>query len=289
MQQNLTLIQKSISLLSYSRSTRENRFKMKKERIHYKEFQRIINKKCFDTFFQPIVNIESGLNIGYEVFNRPVDSTIFYNTEYFYDFIGKTNQPFVVDEICLQLAVEKFVHQFRQPNKEFLLFINIYPDALLDHRFNWEKIFKVMNTYGIAPENIVFEISEKTRIEDYDKMNEALFYFRNKGIKFALDDVGSGYNSLKTMVLLKPEYIKLDKSLIQFIDQSKAKQQLMEFFMDLSNKLHFYLVAEGIERVEEIEYLKRNGVHIGQGYAIGKPSKKITTGKLPEIKGIKSM
>ncbi|MNS72058.1 putative membrane protein YjcC [compost metagenome] len=133
----------------------------------------------------------------------------------------------------------------------------------------------------MSPGQIVFELTEKQAVTDYESYEGVLASYRAQGFRIAIDDAGSGYNSLKTLVYLKPEYVKLDRSLIQDIHLNPVQQQIVMILVEYANKSGTHVIAEGIERVEELAYLRERGVHMGQGYALGRPSSELTTGTLP--------
>lgn len=247
-----------------------------------KELQEIIRNKSVNTFFQPLVHFKTGENIGYEIFNRPTVSSSFPTTEKFYDFVGQTNLVFSVEKVFREISLSRFRESLQEhpSEKEALIFLNVHPHILLDPLYRSGETLRLLKSFGISPEQIVFEISEKAAIDNYQHFEAVLRNYRSQGFRIALDDAGSGYNSLKTLVYLKPEFLKLDKALIQNIDQDKTKQQLVRILLDFSNQSDTCLIAEGVERREELCYLKDQGIHVGQGYAIGKPSQSLIKGTL---------
>lgn len=261
-------------------SLNEN-IEIKKDQQKYKQFLDILNNKLLETYFQPIVELGSGKNIGYEVFNRPELSNIFPSVDVFYDFVGRTSEQYQLDHISHVLAMDRFAKFVPFP-RDSNLFLNTFPQTLIHYLENKTKLYQLLDTYKISAENVVFEISEKVKINDYARMSEVIEFYRSEGFRIALDDVGSGYNNLQTLIQLKPDFIKMDRAFIQNIDEDRVKQQIIDVLLDFTCLTDSLLVAEGIERLEEMQYLKSRGVHIGQGYVIGKPSKEVMTGKLPE-------
>jgi EAL domain-containing protein (putative c-di-GMP-specific phosphodiesterase class I) len=83
---------------------------------------------------------------------------------------------------------------------------------------------------------------------------------------------------------LKPEFIKLDKSLIQFIDRNEEQKQLVKLILEYANQSKTKIIAEGIERLEEFAYIQEKGVHYGQGYLLGKPKEELKKGTVPAKK-----
>lgn len=87
-----------------------------------------------------------------------------------------------------------------------------------------------------------------------------------------MDDTGAGYSSLETVVELKPEYLKLDISLVRQIDQKPVKQELLKAILTLARFIKATVIAEGIETRQELDTLTSLGVPFGQRYLISRPS-----------------
>ncbi|MBP3951580.1 EAL domain-containing protein [Bacillus suaedae] len=274
MQPNLSFIREK-PLCSYLRYLSIRKRASNNEFNKLKELHSVMDTKSFTTYFQPLVELDTGKKIGYEVFNRPPISQSFPSTENFYDFVGQSDLIYRVEEICRTLSLERYSSSIQdqqgREEMESSIFLNVHPKLLKNSVDTLMSTIQLFNKYQIPTSRVVFEISEKTSIEEYKEFEKVLSQYRLHGFRFALDDVGSGYNSLITLVYLKPEFIKLDKMLIQNIDQDLTKQQLVKMLTEFSTKSQTKLVAEGIERNEELVFLKEHGVHIGQGYAIGKP------------------
>ena len=245
--------------------------------------EKIMKKKDLQTFYQPILCMESGENVGYEILNRPIKSTLFPTTEKFYDFIGETDQMFAFEYFCRNLSIQRFSQLLKETpcEKNSLIFINIDPQALVDLTHRNAELLLLLQQYGLTPNQIVFELTEKREFSDFENYHQSIDCYRAQGFRIALDDVGSGYNCLKTLINLKPDFIKIDKSLIQFIDQNRSQQQMVELLLDFANQSGIFVIAEGIERPEEYSYLKKKGIHYGQGYALGQPASEPRPGKVP--------
>lgn len=104
----------------------------KKDILYYrrlKELQKIIKNKALDTFFQPILKLDSGETIGYEALNRPAVTNQFPNTEMFYEFVGQSNQVFFFECFCRNISLKRYIDRLRDTmhQRTSLLFINIHP------------------------------------------------------------------------------------------------------------------------------------------------------------------
>jgi EAL domain-containing protein (putative c-di-GMP-specific phosphodiesterase class I) len=120
---------------------------------------------------------------------------------------------------------------------------------------------------------VVLEITERTAIKDYPKFRKRLRSFRERGFRFAVDDAGSGYAGLGSIANLEPDFIKLDISLINSIDTNFIKQNLVETMVGFAKEQGAMVIAEGIERAEELETVKRIGVPLVQGFLLHRPER----------------
>ncbi len=251
----------------------------------YNELKKIMQNESLETFFQPIVNLQTGETFGYEALNRPLQSDVFSSVDQFYEYVGQTDKVFEFEKFCRNLSLNRYIAGMDEKSgkDDFTLFINIHPHVLLDKNYHSGDTLQQLNDIGIHPEQVVFELTERSAVTDFQEFERVLSHYRSQGYRIAIDDVGSGYNSLKTLIFLKPEFIKLDRSLIQNIDESRASQQLVSLIYDYAVQSSTKIIAEGIERKEEIRYLKTLGIHYAQGYALGRPNRHIKLGALPDL------
>ncbi|QPQ33505.1 MULTISPECIES: EAL domain-containing protein [unclassified Lysinibacillus] len=247
-----------------------------------KTLKKIIETKDLHTFFQPIMNLQTKETMGFEALNRPTPSDLFSSVDQFYEFVGQTDCVFLFECFCRNLSLQRFKERLHGEllNKDYMLFLNIHPNVLLDKKYNSGETLQLLKELGIKPQQVVFELTERSAVLDFVEFERVLSHYRSQGYRIAVDDMGSGYNSLKTLIYLKPEFIKLDRSLIQFIDKNSEQQQLVTLLMSYAEQAETKIIAEGIERQEELNYLQDIGIHYAQGYAIGKPSKDIHFGEI---------
>lgn len=272
----------SLNLFSYIKYLYKRRHEDMLYYKRYNELKEIMKGEKLDTFFQPIVDLQKNRTFGFEALNRPSTSQLFLNVDHFYEFVGKTDMVFEFEQFCRNLSLNRFIHRLNETvNNHFTLFLNIHPYVLLDKNYHGGETLQLLRDLGIKPEHVVFELTERSSVTDFTEFERVLSNYRTQGYRIAIDDVGSGYNSLKTLIYLKPEFIKLDRSLIQNIDQTDTGQQLVTLIHNYAVQSNTKIIAEGIERIEEIQYLQSMGIHYGQGYALGKPNMEIKTGKLP--------
>ena len=147
------------------------------------------------------------------------------------------------------------------------LFINVHPRELSDveqvrHRLD-----------GLRPwsQRIVFEITERSDVLQMDSWRKTLEFLTEAGFRFAVDDVGSGYNSLAVLAELRPSFMKVDRSIVQQIERDEHKQRLLELLATFAHATHIQLIVEGIETETEATVVRRIGIDMLQGYLFGRP------------------
>jgi EAL domain-containing protein (putative c-di-GMP-specific phosphodiesterase class I) len=144
------------------------------------------------------------------------------------------------------------------------LAVNVSPSTLCSASF----LRLVAGTDG---PRLVVEITEYARIDDYDALRETLDALRDFGVRIAIDDAGAGFASLRHILRLEPEFIKLDRTLIDGIEADRSRQALAAGLISFAEKIDATIVAEGIERLAEVEKLSELGVRYGQGYFFARP------------------
>ena len=209
--------------------------------------------------YHPIVVTETREVFGYEALARGVHRAL-RSPEVMFGVAEEANLIWELSRLCRRKAIEGMEEGLKP---EHLLFINIDPHDFRDPTFRYLDL----DDLGVDdPSRIVLEITERTAITDYPKFQGYLKEFRDRGFRFAVDDAGSGYAGLGSIANLEPDFIKLDISLISGIDANFMKQNLVETMVQFANDHNIKVIAEGVEREEEWETVKRLGVHFTQGF-----------------------
>jgi EAL domain-containing protein (putative c-di-GMP-specific phosphodiesterase class I) len=119
---------------------------------------------------------------------------------------------------------------------------------------------------------VVLEITEHAPIDNYEAVTESLTALRALGVRVAVDDAGAGFASLRHILHLDPDFIKLDRTLISGIDSDRSLQALAAGLISFAEKIDAPIIAEGIERKQEVDMLVELGVRLGQGYLFARPA-----------------
>lgn len=228
-------------------------------RITKKRIEDIIENQSFRCVYQPIWNLVEGVPAGFEALCR-FDGEPYRAPDIWFNEAADCGMG---EELELAVIAQA-VKAFDDLPENCYVSINVSPGTVLSGG--------LAKTIGHLPLNrLVIEITEHAVVVDYQGLDEALAPLRNAGARLAVDDAGAGYSSLKHIVMLKPEIIKLDMSLTRSIDSDQALRALANALIHFSRETGAAIVAEGIETEGEHKMLKMLGVYGGQGYHLGRP------------------
>lgn len=248
----------------------------------YKEFkiimrnkeklQDLIIKEEIKTVYQPIVNLTNHTIIGYEALSRGPKNTEYENPYALFNIADEAGLLFELDRICRRKAFKNAIGL----KKNLKLFVNIFPSTIHDPVFKGKYLKSFLKDIAINPHNIVLEVSEKQVIENFEIFQKASKYYSDIGFAIAIDDTGTGYSNLQSLINLKLQYIKIDISLIRHVNKNILKQRLVKALTQLGVSMKADIIAEGIETKEEMNTLIELGVIYGQGFLFAKPSPPFT-------------
>jgi EAL domain-containing protein (putative c-di-GMP-specific phosphodiesterase class I) len=226
--------------------------------------ERVIEGREFSILFQPIFDLDGGRLIGAEALARfsslPVRSPGAWLAEA--DAVG------LLVDLDLALARTSLDHLPHLPSDAFLA-VNVSPETAASKRF--PKLLQ-----ETAPSRIVLEMTEHAPVDDYDGLRRALRRPRASGVRIAIDDAGAGFASLRHIVRLEPDFIKLDITLTRDIDTDPVRQALAVALVSFADQIEATVIAEGVETQRQLEALRRSGVRYAQGFHLGRP------GPIPE-------
>lgn len=230
--------------------------------------QEIILKEDIRTMFQPIVDLTTRETLGYEGLTRGPQGTEFESPYMLFDIATDSELIFELDRLCRRNAIISA----EQLKKKYKLFVNLLPTTIRDPEFQGEKMLAFLEAHNLSPSRIVLEITERLAIENYDLFLEAMKTFTDLGFEVAIDDMGAGYSGLEKIVHLNPKYLKFDLMMVRDIDTSFVKREMLKAIHSLAVNVGADVIAEGIERVEELETLLELGIPYGQGFLFARPA-----------------
>jgi EAL domain-containing protein (putative c-di-GMP-specific phosphodiesterase class I) len=165
------------------------------------------------------------------------------------------------------LALESALSAAASLPKDLYVAVNLSPRACLD-----DRVAGVLEGGSIALDRIVLELTERHEVADYGQLGAALAPLRAAGLRVAVDDAGAGFASMRHIVELKPDLIKLDRDVIAGINADPRLRALGAAMVGFARELGACLVAEGVETEAELAAVKLLGMNPAQGYLLGIPT-----------------
>ena len=208
--------------------------------------------------FQPIVDLARGSVAGYEVLARFPHS----GPEAWF---AAARRHGLAEAFEAAVLARTLAARTEAPPNTFVS-INASPDALLS-----APVQAVLARAG-SLEATVLEVTEQTVVDDYAALREMLRHLRARGALVAVDDAGAGYASLSHVMRLRPDFVRLDRALVSDCDVDETKLAALEMLGGFVGRIDGWVVAEGIERQEELDALLRVGIPLGQGYHLARPA-----------------
>ncbi|WP_244888141.1 EAL domain-containing protein [[Bacillus] enclensis] len=238
-------------------------------KMKYRDMIELIQKGEFVSYLQPIMELEKYELYAYESLLRSADPSRKINPGQLFKAAELTGFHSMLDQRARKTAIESRVGNIEKGVKSF---INFLPSTIYNPEYCLKHTFQIVDKYGVNPEDLVFEVVETEKIEDVSHLKSVLEVYKREGMKVALDDVGSGFATIEMLSLLQPDIVKIDRSYISGCDRDTDKQQFLKTVIQTARELGISVLAEGIERKEELAFCKEVGVNYGQGYLIGKPA-----------------
>ncbi|MGH2734229.1 MAG: EAL domain-containing protein [Actinomycetota bacterium] len=209
--------------------------------------------------FQPIAELTTGRVVGVEALARFASKPYRTPDAWFRDAAAAG----LLVELELAAARAALTHLDRLP-AGVSMWLNVSPATAMAEAFH-ELIADV------AGERLVIEITEHARVVDYDALLAALTKLRKRGVRLAVDDAGAGFATLRHILRLAPDAIKLDVALTRNIDRDQARRALASALIAFAAETGASMVAEGIETEAEAKTLRALRVSFGQGYHLARP------------------
>lgn len=211
--------------------------------------------------YQPIVDCRDGLVIGVEALAR-FPSTPYRTPDVWFADANSVGRGEELEIHAVRLALASLP---KLPAHMFLS-VNVSPEVVVTS----QRLRQLMATVDAS--RLVLEMTEHASIADYDDLLRVLLPWRQRGLSIAVDDAGAGYSSLRHILWLKPEWIKLDISITRNIDTDQPRAALGTALIDFASKVGSAIIAEGVETEAELGALQRLGVTAAQGYYLGRPA-----------------
>jgi diguanylate cyclase (GGDEF)-like protein len=245
-----------------------------KKSMYWREKIKVaIEDSLVTPFYQPIFNRNNEI-VKYETLMRLKDKNdegeIVYLSPYlFLDVSIKTKQYLQLSNQVISKAFTDILKTERQVS------LNLSFKDILDSDFVMSLDKNLDKLDNEKKEQVVFEILESDYITDYSLLEEFVIKYRNQGIKIAIDDFGTGYSNFAHILKIRPDYIKIDGSLIKNINTDKNSYELVKSIIDFSKALNLKVIAEFVHSADVYKTVLDLGVDEFQGFYLAEPGKNI--------------
>jgi EAL domain-containing protein (putative c-di-GMP-specific phosphodiesterase class I) len=173
-----------------------------------------------------------------------------------------------LDRICRESALRAAALMGQQGK----LFLNALPFDAADERWQQQRLTELLETLSLDSGDLVLEFSERAAEADPDRFVQTLTGLKDRGLGVALDDIGTGFASQAILERVKPDYLKLDLSLVRNIHENLIKQEVLLSLIRIADRIEAAVIAEGIESQAEADALCDAGAQYGQGYLFAMPA-----------------
>ena len=256
--------------VTYGVFTEEFEQKMIRESEIENMMEDAIKNQEFEVYYQPQINAKTEKIEGSEALVRWKKDDKMISPNEFIPIFEKNRFIIKLDEYVYKRVCAN-IQEIKKQLKELpKISVNISKESLSEKNF-LRKYIEISNKYNVTPNEIQLEITERTTTDENVNMKEILEKIKEKGFSIAVDDFGTGYSSLNVLEMLPIDTIKIDKSFIDKIGEEKSTIDLLEIILYITQKLHLKTVAEGVEKSEQVKYLKEQNCDLIQGYFYSKP------------------
>jgi len=233
----------------------------------------IIHEKLI-IHLQPILSLQGRELFGVEALVRGIneEGTIL-SPKWLFSEAKNANLSAELDHQARQLAIHAFAPLWRE-NPKLLLFVNFESKLIDSFRMDNYLFGGLIRSLGIPYSNIVLEIKED-EINDTGKLKDFCNHYRSLGFNIAIDDFGVGQSSFDRLAVVRPDIIKIDRSLIENIDQNHINQEIVQAICKISNNIGALALAEGVETLNEAVYCEYLGISLIQGFYFARPSQNL--------------
>ncbi|MDH3317212.1 MAG: EAL domain-containing protein [Gammaproteobacteria bacterium] len=249
------------------------------ERIKFEQaLQEAIRRREFELYYQPVVNLRDRSIAGFEALIRwcsPERGMVLPK-----EFIGVAEETGLIVPIGLWVIEHAFRHlarfqvRFQRlfPNRPPLFMSANVSGRQLESPSDVETIAAVIRNVGVDPKSVKLEITEAVLMSNPDVVRAGLTKLKNLGLTLAIDDFGTGYSSLSYLHSFQIDTLKIDRSFVNTMLTDKESNKIVKSIVGLARSLKMDIIAEGVERPEEVAELEELGCSLAQGYLFARPA-----------------
>lgn len=230
----------------------------------------ILLRRGIFSLYQPLVSVKKRALLGFEALSRGVSNCggVVPPAQLF-SLAEGNEQKTALDRLCRDKALEGFSH-VHQKCRDLVLSINLDVSLLDVGAAGSDYLVSQTRRCGIDPNNVIIEVIE-ANVRNSQALLDFIARYREQGFLIALDDIGSGHSNMERIAQIKPDVLKIDRSLISGIHKEFHKLEVTRSLIGLGRRIGAMVVAEGVECEDEAMALLEMGVDVFQGFYFAKP------------------
>ena len=217
--------------------------------------------------YQPIIDLQTGEVAGVEAllrWNHPHRGVL--SPAMFISVAEETGEIIRIGQWVLEQACRDAVtFQAMRPGVPLSMSVNVSADEFRQPGLA-ARIERVLETTGLVPRNLKLELTETVLLGDVPQTMEILGELKGLGICLSIDDFGTGYSSLSYLQRLPVDVIKVDQSFVASLNTEATARPVLRAVVELANALFMQVIAEGIETLDQLDFLREIGCGFGQGF-----------------------
>jgi diguanylate cyclase (GGDEF)-like protein len=266
--------------LNYAKQQTREKYKIFKENMYnyviktkeaIDSIEKAVDRKEFIVYYQPLIDSKLNIVYGMEALIRWDKKELgILSPAYFIDILENTGMIIEVGKFVFEEACKKLKQCEEIGHEDLSISINV-AEIQFEEKDFLSFIEKTIKDTNVNPKKIIIEITERILMSQSEYVIETLQKIREKGIKIYIDDFGTKYSSLNYLFRFPIDGIKIDKSFIDKINESKKELTIVKNIINLAEEIGIEVVAEGVEEKRQLESLIDINCNKIQGYIFSKP------------------
>lgn len=233
--------------------------------------RRALERNQFTLQYQPIMSLNHGVNVGFEALLRwqhPQLGSI--SPDEFIPVAESNGQIIPIGEWILRSVVRQLKEWVDAGNDRLMVSVNLSAVQFRDRRLT-EQISEILKENDLDPKHLVLELTESVAMEKPESAIVIIDSLKERGIKVSIDDFGTGYSSLAYLKRFAAHSLKIDGSFIQNVPHDPENMAIVNAIVSLARNLGITTIAEGVENIKQLEFLKETGCTAIQGHYFSRP------------------
>jgi diguanylate cyclase (GGDEF)-like protein len=226
----------------------------------------VIESGWLSPVYQPIVDLSSGMVLGYEGLVRLPHEASFPHVGAMFDAAEVAGRVQDLDRAALDVVLRGA----SEIADGLSISLNVSPRTFESSDFNATVFLAILKRHGIRPDRVILELTEREAVRDPERLRAAVLAVQAEGVRVAADDVGAGNAGLRLLSLFRFDVVKIDLSLVQGARQDQT-WAILTSLVQMADRWGALTIAEGVETPAQLRTIRRLGIAAGQGYLLGRP------------------